>query len=100
MSAQPPGQIYRPFLLSKDGVRCLAFAKAATENSATPQWRAFENAVDLARFVHNVGEGLGCDDRAAIFCISRALLPASALGDILFLSENVSPGEWASLVLV
>lgn len=62
--------------------------------------KSLRNAVDLARLVHEVGEGLGCDDRAAIFCISPALLPASALGDRLFLSGNVSPGEWATLVFV
>jgi hypothetical protein len=42
MSAESPREIDRPFPTVEDGVKGLAFVKAATESSATRQWRAFE----------------------------------------------------------
>jgi predicted dehydrogenase len=42
MSGQPPHEIDRAFPTVEDGVKGLAFVKAAMESSATRQWRSFE----------------------------------------------------------
>src|ERR1700741_5132280 len=42
MSGQPAQEIDRAFPTVEDGVKGLAFVKAAMESSATRQWRAFE----------------------------------------------------------
>jgi len=42
MSGQSVHELDRAFPTVEDGVKGLAFVKAATESSATRQWRAFE----------------------------------------------------------
>jgi len=42
MSGQPPHEIDRAFPTVEDGVKGLAFVKAAMESSAMRQWKSFE----------------------------------------------------------